>query len=149
LQQIYIIGKVDSTVDSKIGSSLSVKGPAIAVHAICQKIFMAIFEFFGQFFFQNDVFKLQEDFSEHGIRVCLENELGHFLTLVFVKYLVVSFRSISSVFGRFIEDYLKNLTCWEKSINRFGLYAHLARKKDKIALGSEISRTNVFFSFCI
>jgi hypothetical protein len=39
---------------------------------------MAIFEFVGQFFFQNDVFKLQEDFSEHGIRVFLENDLGSF-----------------------------------------------------------------------
>jgi hypothetical protein len=29
---------------------------------------MTIFEFVGQIFFQNDVFKLQEDFSEHGIR---------------------------------------------------------------------------------
>jgi hypothetical protein len=27
---------------------------------------------------QNDVFKLQEDFSEHGIRVFLENGLGSF-----------------------------------------------------------------------
>jgi hypothetical protein len=30
----------------------------------------------GHFFFQNDVFKLQEDFSEHGIRVFIENGLG-------------------------------------------------------------------------
>jgi hypothetical protein len=34
---------------------------------------MAIFEFVGQFFLQNNLFKLQEDFSEHGIRVFLEN----------------------------------------------------------------------------
>jgi hypothetical protein len=32
----------------------------------------------GQFFFQNDVFKLQEDFSELEIRVFLENGLGNF-----------------------------------------------------------------------
>jgi hypothetical protein len=84
LQQIYI-GKVDSKIASLYSISsevLPVKGPAIAVHAIRQKFFMAIFEFFGQFFFQNDVFKLQEDFSEHGIRVFLENELGHFQTFL-------------------------------------------------------------------
>jgi hypothetical protein len=39
---------------------------------------MAIFEFVGQFFFQNDVFKLQEDFSEHPISVFLENGLESF-----------------------------------------------------------------------
>jgi hypothetical protein len=47
-------------------------------------IFMPIFEFVGQFFFQNDVHKLQEDFSEVGIRVFLENGLASlqtFLTL--------------------------------------------------------------------
>jgi hypothetical protein len=37
---------------------------------------MTIFEFVGQYFFQNGVFKLQEDFSEHGIRVFFENGLG-------------------------------------------------------------------------
>jgi hypothetical protein len=33
-------------------------------------------EFIGQFFFQNNVFKLKEDFSEHVIRVFLEKGLG-------------------------------------------------------------------------
>jgi hypothetical protein len=37
-----------------------------------------MFEFVGQLFFQNDVFKLQEDFSEHEIRVFLEKGLGSF-----------------------------------------------------------------------
>jgi hypothetical protein len=32
-------------------------------------------------------------------------------------------KDILSVFGRFIEDYLRNLKCWEKSKNRFGLSA--------------------------
>jgi hypothetical protein len=32
-----------------------------------KKNLMAIFEYVGKFFFQNDVLKLQEDFSEHGI----------------------------------------------------------------------------------
>jgi hypothetical protein len=40
--------------------------------------FITIFEFVGQFFLQNDVFKLQGDFSELGIRVFLENRLGIF-----------------------------------------------------------------------
>jgi hypothetical protein len=40
------------------------------------KIFMTIFELVGQFFFQNDIFKLQEDFSELGIRVFLYNGIG-------------------------------------------------------------------------
>jgi hypothetical protein len=43
-----------------------------------EKIFTAIFEFFGQFFFQNDVFNLQKDFSEHGITVFIENGLESF-----------------------------------------------------------------------
>jgi hypothetical protein len=33
---------------------------------------MTVFEFIGQFFVQIDVFKLQEVFSEHGIRVIIE-----------------------------------------------------------------------------
>jgi hypothetical protein len=37
-----------------------------------KKLFMTVFEFIGQFFFQNDVFKLQGVFSELEIRVFLE-----------------------------------------------------------------------------
>jgi hypothetical protein len=51
-----------------------------------RKIFMVIFEFDGRFFFQNNVFHLQEDFSEHGIRVFLENELGSFKTFLFYRF---------------------------------------------------------------
>jgi hypothetical protein len=40
-----------------------------------RKIFMTIFELVGQFFFQNDIFKLQEDFSELGIRVILDETI--------------------------------------------------------------------------
>jgi hypothetical protein len=39
---------------------------------------MTIFEFIGQFFFHNDVFKFQEIFPELEIRVFLENGLGSF-----------------------------------------------------------------------
>jgi hypothetical protein len=39
---------------------------------------MTVFEFVGQFLFQNDVFKLQEVISEFGIRVFLENGLVSF-----------------------------------------------------------------------
>jgi hypothetical protein len=42
------------------------------------KIFMTIFELVGPFFFQNDIFKLQEDFSWLGIRGILENNIGSF-----------------------------------------------------------------------
>jgi hypothetical protein len=35
------------------------------------KRFTTIFELCGQFFFQNDFFKLQEDFSELRIRIIL------------------------------------------------------------------------------
>jgi hypothetical protein len=42
---------------------------------------MTTFEFIGQFFFQNDIFKLQEIFSELRIRVFLENGLGSFHTV--------------------------------------------------------------------
>jgi hypothetical protein len=39
---------------------------------------VTIFEFTRQFFFQNEVFKFQEIFSELGIRVILENGLESF-----------------------------------------------------------------------
>jgi hypothetical protein len=39
-----------------------------------EKFFMAIFELIRQFFFQNDVFKIQEIFLELAIRVFLENQ---------------------------------------------------------------------------
>jgi hypothetical protein len=37
------------------------------------EFFRTVFEFLGQVFIQNDVFKLQEVFSEVGIRVFFEN----------------------------------------------------------------------------
>jgi hypothetical protein len=40
--------------------------------------FMTIFEFIGKFYYPNDVFKLQEVFSELEIRVFLENGFGSF-----------------------------------------------------------------------
>jgi hypothetical protein len=43
-----------------------------------KKFFMTVFEFIWQFFFQNDVFNLQEVFSEHSIRVFHEKVLGSF-----------------------------------------------------------------------
>jgi hypothetical protein len=48
---------------------------------------MATFEFVGQFFFQNNVFQLQENFSEHEIRVFLENGLGSFQTYLILQIL--------------------------------------------------------------
>jgi hypothetical protein len=42
-------------------------------------------EFAGHFFFQNDVFKLQEEFTEHGIRVFLEDGLGIFQTFLILQ----------------------------------------------------------------
>jgi hypothetical protein len=94
---------------------------------------MTIFELIGQFYFQNDVFKLQEVFSELEIRTDLEvSEISYFTdlrqtrgakkipktvlktrlktkettyTLVFVKYLVVSFRTLSiRAYSVFLED---------------------------------------------
>jgi hypothetical protein len=43
---------------------------------------MAIFEIVVQFFFQNNVFKLQEVFSELEIRVFLDNEDESFQTFL-------------------------------------------------------------------
>jgi hypothetical protein len=43
-----------------------------------QRLKHTVFEFIGPFIFQNDVFKLQEVFSEHGIRVFFKNELRSF-----------------------------------------------------------------------
>jgi hypothetical protein len=52
-----------------------------------RKFFMTVFEFIGHFFIQNDVFKLQEAFSEYEISVLLEHglvscpEISYFLDL--------------------------------------------------------------------
>jgi hypothetical protein len=119
---------------------------------------MTVFELIWQFFFQNDVFKLQEVISEHGIRVFQEKGLGSFQTFLILQVWdkpnvlktfqkqfwkldlkpknprILWFRKIPcglfpkplkegifSVSGKFIEDYLISLTCWEKSKNRFEL----------------------------
>jgi hypothetical protein len=47
-----------------------------------EKFFMAIFEFIRQFFFQNEVLKVQEVFSELAIRVFLVIRLGSFQTFL-------------------------------------------------------------------
>jgi hypothetical protein len=77
------------------------------------KIFIFIFELVGQFFFQNDSFNLQEEFSELRIRVFLENRLRSFQT-----FLILQIWDKPE-----IEDYLRTLMCWEKSKNRFELSA--------------------------
>jgi hypothetical protein len=46
-----------------------------------EKIFITVFEFIGQFYFQNDVFIRQEVFSE------LENGLGIFHTFLILQIL--------------------------------------------------------------
>jgi hypothetical protein len=61
-------------------------------------------------------------------------------SLFFVKYLVA--KDIFSIFGIFIEVYLRNLTCWEKSKNGFGLSA---QKFVNYLLGSVIPPTKQFF----
>jgi hypothetical protein len=38
-------------------------------------------------------------------------------------------KGIFSVFGRFIEDFLRNQTCWEKSKNRFGFNDKIKKQK--------------------
>jgi hypothetical protein len=50
-----------------------------------EKFFMTVYEFIGQFFFQNDVFKLQKVFSELEIRVFLEIGLGGFQTFLILQ----------------------------------------------------------------
>jgi hypothetical protein len=99
---------------------------------------MTVFEFIGQFFVQNDVFKLQEVFSDHGIRIEKGLEASrHFLFYrfyrsdknipktflktrhkIFLKLPCCLFskpleEGIFSVSGIFIEDYLRSLTCRE------------------------------------
>jgi hypothetical protein len=48
-------------------------------------MFMIIFEVVGKFFIANDVFKLQEVFSELVIRVNLEIGLGSFQTFLIIQ----------------------------------------------------------------
>jgi hypothetical protein len=100
----------------------------------------------------DDVFKLQEEIAEHGIRVFIENGLlilqiwdkadvlktfqKQFLKLDSKLKKPLWFRKmpcglfpkplkerIFSVSGLLIKDYLRNLTCWKISKNRFGLSA--------------------------
>jgi hypothetical protein len=47
--------------------------------------FMNVNEFIGQFFFQNDIFKLKEAFSELEIKVFLKNGLGSFQTFLILQ----------------------------------------------------------------
>jgi hypothetical protein len=46
---------------------------------------MEVFEFFGQFFLQNDVFDLQEAFSELEIGVFFGNGAGSFQTFFILQ----------------------------------------------------------------
>jgi hypothetical protein len=52
-----------------------------------EKFFITVFEFIGQLCFQNDVFKLQEVFSELEIRLFLENGLESFQTFLILQIL--------------------------------------------------------------
>jgi hypothetical protein len=47
-----------------------------------EEFFMTVFEFIGQFLFQNDVFKPQEVFSELEIRVYFDKGLASFQTFL-------------------------------------------------------------------
>jgi hypothetical protein len=54
----------------------------------------------GQFFFQNNVFKLQEDFSELGIRVFLEEDLEvsrHFLFYIYMRQTIAATKILKTV----------------------------------------------------
>jgi hypothetical protein len=105
---------------------------------------MTIFEFIGQFFFQNYVFKLQEDFLQLKIRRTWQfPDITYFTDLIHTKdakkipktvlktrhktkeitynlmlpcglFLKPLNKDIFSIFGRFIEYYLRNLTGWKK-----------------------------------
>jgi hypothetical protein len=63
---------------------------------------MTVVSFIGQFFFQNDVFKLQEVFSELGIKLFLEKGLGSFKT-----FLILQISDNSEVSERFQKQDLK------------------------------------------
>jgi hypothetical protein len=51
-----------------------------------EKFFVTVFEYIGQFLLQNDVFKLQDVFSELMIRVYLENGLGSFRHFLLYRF---------------------------------------------------------------
>jgi hypothetical protein len=61
---------------------------------------MSIFEFIGRFYFQNDVLKLQKVFSELGIRVFFENELGSFQ-----EFLILQIRDNPEMLKRFQKQF--------------------------------------------
>jgi hypothetical protein len=67
-----------------------------------KKFFITVFEFIRQFFFQNEVFQLQEVLSELEIRVFLENGLGSFQT-----YLILQIWDNPEVLKRFLKQFWK------------------------------------------
>jgi hypothetical protein len=71
--------------DFLLGCSKTIKFRDLQGSLFREKISMMVFDFMGQFFFRNDVFKLQEVFSELEIRVFLENGLGSFQTFLILQ----------------------------------------------------------------
>jgi hypothetical protein len=68
---------------------------------------------------QNDVFKLQEDFSEHGIRVFLEKGLGSFQI-----FLILQILDEPEVIKRFLKQF-ENLTQNQKNHVYFDFVKYL------------------------
>jgi hypothetical protein len=87
---------------------------------------MTIFEFIRQFHYENDILKLQEVFSDHGIRVFLENGLESFQA-----YLILQIRDTPEMLKRFQKQIFRKIPCcifteplnWGKYKNRFELSA--------------------------
>jgi hypothetical protein len=57
---------------------------------------------FLNYFFQNNIFKLQKDFSELGIRVIYENDIGSFQT-----FLILHIKDKPEVLKRFQKQFWK------------------------------------------
>jgi hypothetical protein len=71
--------------DFLLGCLKTIKFRDLQENLSWEKFFITVFEFIGQLFFQNDVFKLQEVFSEIKIRVFLQNGLESFQTFLMLK----------------------------------------------------------------
>jgi hypothetical protein len=74
--KIFLAQGFPRFLDFKFGYPKTMKYRDLQGSLAWELFFIAVFEFIRQLFFQNDVFKIQEDFSELAIRVFLENGLG-------------------------------------------------------------------------
>jgi hypothetical protein len=101
-KNIILEEKLSKKLNFLLGCPKTMKFRDLQRSLAWEKIFMAVFAFIGQFFFQNNVFKLQEIFSELEIIVFIENGLGSFQ-----PFLILQISDKPEALKRFQKQFLK------------------------------------------